>query len=69
MESRIRLFNKNLAHTDMTSISNDTKVNSVITEDFLTEKKYNIIDDREDINYMIKRFFMVGFADPFPDDD
>ena len=53
----------------MTSISEETKIHSRIAENFLTADRYDIIDDRTDIPYLIKRFFTVGFADPFPDDD
>jgi len=67
--SRINLFTKNLAHTDMTSISEDTKAYSLISKDFLTKKKYDIMDERTDISYLIKRFWTIGFADPYPDDD
>jgi len=55
----------------MTSISEETKIHSRIAPNFLTEGRYDIIEDRpnEEITYLIKRFFTVGFADPFPDDD
>ena len=56
-------------HKHMTSISEETKAGSRITENFLTKERYDIIDEREDIHYLIKTFFSVGFADPFPDDD
>ena len=46
----------------------ETKKSSIIAKDFLTMKKYNMIDTRM-ANFMINRFFTVGFADPYPDDD
>ena len=58
-----------MKHKHMTSISEETKIHSRIAENFLTEARYDIIDARDDIPYLIKRFFTVGFADPFPDDD
>ena len=62
------MFTKNLAHTDQTEISEETRENSIIAKDFLTPGRYDIIDDRM-ANYLINRFWTVGFADPFPDDD
>ena len=53
----------------MTAISEETRAHSGIAKDFLTKAKYDIIDEREDISYLIKRFWTVGFADPYPDDD
>lgn len=52
----------------MTEISEETKENSIIAKDFLTPAKYDIIDERH-ANFLINRFWTVGFADPYPDDD
>ena len=41
---------------------------SAIEANFLTKERYDIIDDR-DASFLIKRFWTVGFADPYPDDD
>ena len=49
-------------------ISVDTKAHSEIANDFLTQEKYDIIDERLS-NFLINRFWTVGFSDPFPDDD
>ena len=40
----------------------------MIAKDFLTKSRYDLIDARM-ANYLINRFFTVGFADPYPDDD
>ena len=62
------MFIENANHKNLTEISEETKDNSIIAKDFLTENKYNIIDHLM-ANYLINRFFTVGFADPYPDDD
>ena len=68
MMDRINMFLKYMKHTEMTSISEETKEASVIAKNFLTEKRYDIIDKRK-ANFLINRFWTVGFADPYPDDD
>ena len=65
---RIHLFSEQLAKTDHAKISKYTKANSKIDKYFLTKKKYDLIDHRM-ANFLINRFWTVGFADPFPDDD
>jgi hypothetical protein len=57
-----------MLHTEMTSISETTKEASVIAKDFLTKARYDIIDNRKS-TFLINRFWTVGFADPYPDDD
>jgi len=52
----------------MTSISDETLEHSGIAKDFLTPGRYDIIDDRH-ATFLINRFWTVGFADPYPDDD
>ena len=52
----------------MTSISYETKAASIIAKNFLTAARYDIIDNRK-ASFLINRFWTIGFADPFPDDD
>ena len=66
--ARINMFTQHLAASDKAKISEETKLNSVIAKDFLTEERYNIVDDRA-ASFLINRFWTVGFADPYPDDD
>ena len=62
------MFLDNLKKNEEATISEETKESSVIAKDFLTLKKYKMIDTRM-ANFLINRFFTVGFADPYPDDD
>jgi len=69
--ARIKRFAKTLeaGKECVTKISEETEEHSKIAKDFLTKKRYNIIDDRKNVAHLIKRFYTIGFPDPFPDDD
>ena len=54
--------------SDKAKISLETKMNSIIEKNFLTKERYGIVDKRL-ANYLINRFWTVGFSDPYPDDD
>ena len=62
------MFTENMVQSDLTVISKLTKKHSQIASDFFTVERYDLIDEQPR-NYFINRFWTIGFADPFPNDD